>query len=265
MAFDSALTALWNGPALAVSGEPFEHVCVDDFLPRPLFEALAATFPECPSATGPTGFTIHPGDPQFDQLMAGNADWAAFARACDGPAFTAFVLRQFADCFARQAVVDLGGARHVQYQESRADKERARMERIERAPDELWVRFDLMQGRTGYERRVHVDHRRRAATMLIYFSDADDSVAEGGDLQLHATRTSGPAKTVTPRANRMVMFPCNNASWHSVSRIVRQAHPRNFLQVTLSSCSDLWPPLPRSPMARLRDAARSVKATLQSA
>jgi len=247
---------LWNRPAFALSTVPFEHVCVDDFLPGPLFAELAATFPECPQATGPTGFTIHPGDAEFDALMRGSDAWHAFWQACDSQAFTDFMLRQFGECFAREAVVDLAHARHVHYVESRADKERRHLARVEHADDELWVRFDLMQGRVGYQRSVHVDHRRRAATMLLYFTDGDPPGAEGGELLLHGR--AGAATKIAPRRNRLVMFACHNASWHSVSPIVRQREPRNFIQVTLSGSIDLWRPIAGGPVQRLRALVRKM-------
>ena len=112
-----------------------------------------------------------------------------------------------------------------------------------------------MQGRTGYARAAHLDHRRRAATLLLYFSDADADGMEGGDLVLHEG-DGGAATTIRPRDNRMVMFPCHNASLHSVSPIRRQERPRNFVQVTLSSSVDLWAPLPRPLGARLRGLGR---------
>lgn len=242
---------LWDRAAFPVAHAPFDHVCSDDFLPPDLFAELASTFPECPAASGPTGFTIHAGDPEFDELMRSNAAWRAFQETCDSQAFVDFVLRQFADRFATAATTDLTRARHVRYVESRADKERRHLAHPMHPADALWTRFDLMQGRVGYKRAKHLDHRRRAATMLIYFTDAAASDTVGGDLVLHDA-DGGASTVVTPRANRLVMFPCCNASWHSVSTIVRQGRPRNFLQVTLSSSLDLWPPLPQGLGARLR-------------
>jgi hypothetical protein len=247
---------LWNRAAFPLSKEPFDHVLVDNFLPADLFTQLAESFPECPPATGPTGFTIHPGDAAFVQLMQENRLWREFWHACDSQAFTDYALRQFRDCFAREAPVDLTRARHIHYQESRADKESRHLARVEHAADELWVRFDLMQGHVGYKRSVHLDHRRRAATMLLYFTDAEKANAEGGDLMLHGP--GGAVSTVSPRANRLVMFPCHNTSWHSVSPIVRQQQPRNFLQVTLSSSVDLWPALAKGPTAKIRSVLRTL-------
>ncbi|SHN08671.1 2OG-Fe(II) oxygenase [Rhizobacter sp. OV335] len=253
---EPAVSGLWNRPPFPVNTLPFDHVCVDGFLPRDLFDELASTFPECPPATGPTGFTIHPGDAGFDRLMSTHGAWSDLWKACDSQAFTDFMLRQFAACFSKDAVVSLDHARHVLRVESRAEKESRHPPANELAPDDLWVRFDLMQGRVGYKRKVHVDHRRRAATMLLYFTESEPSEADGGNLLLHGAR--GATATIVPRANRLVMFPCNNASWHSVSPIVRQRHPRNFLQVTLSSSVDLWRPLPQGFGARLREGFRAL-------
>jgi len=246
----------WNRPVWPVTREPFDHVCVDDLLPKDLYDELAATFPECPPASGPTGFTIHAGDEAFDALMANRPAWRSLWQACDSPGFTRFVLAQFSESFANDAVVDLSGARHVLYRETREQKQSRHPIRNHLAPDDLWVRFDLMQGRVGYSRAVHVDHRRRAATMLLYFSESETSGTDGGDLRLHGS--DGSIVTVAPRANRAVFFPCNNQSWHSVSPIVRQDHPRNFLQITLSSAADLWEPLPMKLSTRLKETLRSL-------
>jgi hypothetical protein len=245
---------MWDRLAFPLTHAPFEHVVVDDFLPRVTYDALAASFPECAPASGPTGFTIHPGDDAFEQLMQREARWHEFAAACDSQAFVDFVRRQFADVIAQDCVADLGDARHVHYRESRQDKEQPFLRRVEHPIDRLFVRFDLMQGRVGYLRERHLDHRRRLATMLVYFNDADAIGMQGGDLVLHG---DGEERvTVRPRGNRAVLFPCHNRSWHSVSRIEQQRVPRNFVQVTLSSSLDLWRPLPRTIGQRLRDVAR---------
>ena len=108
------------------------------------------------------------------------------------------------------------------------------------SPDELWVRVDVhrSEGPKGYYRFPHVDHRRRALSLLFYLCDADEAGMKGGDLVLH-----GPGRetaTVRPRHNRMVMFPCAAGSVRSVTPILRQSAPRNFVQVTVSSSVDLW-------------------------
>jgi hypothetical protein len=137
-------------------------------------------------------------------------------------------------------VVDLSHARYVPHIETRREKEQGFIDAAGLSPDQLFVRTDVLQGNVGYDRRAHVDHRRRAATMLIYLCDGDEDEKVGGDLVLHAA--DGQAVTIRPRHNRMVLFPCVNSSLHSVSRIESQRAPRNYVQLTVSSSVDLWEP-----------------------
>lgn len=234
---------------LPVRETPFAHVLADDWLDGDLYGALRASFPECPPATGPTGFTLFWGDPAYDRLIADSPAWGSLFRRFHSQAFVDHSLAQFADTFAREARIDLSDARYVPYQESRADKERPALRRVELAPDRLWVRLDIMQGLTGYTRAPHLDHRRRAVSLLLYFCDAEENEMEGGDLVLHGEE--GEETVIRPRHNRMVAFPCDNRSLHSVSPIVSQRAPRNFVQVTLSSSVDLWaPPQGAAPVRR---------------
>lgn len=234
-----------------VSRDPFPHVLQDNYLEPDLYRALADSFPECPPATGPTGFTSYWGDPDYDALLAASPAWRALFDRFHSQAFVDHALAQFGETFASESVHDLSRARYVPYLESRADKERAKIRDVRHAPDELWVRVDIMQGRTGFDRGVHLDHRRRAATLLIYFSDAEENEMEGGELVLHGPAGADAARVIAPRSNRSVFFPCCNASRHSVSPIRAQARPRDVVQVTLSSSVDLWRPLPGpSPLAR---------------
>jgi hypothetical protein len=232
------LFALDRPAAAPVTGRPFPHVLADDWLDPGLYDRLRRSFPDCPPNSGPTGFTLFWGDPDYDRLVAGNEAWAAFFRSFHSQAFVDHALAAFAETFASEALVDLSSARYVAYRESREDKELDRLPPSAHAPDELWVRVDIMQGRKGYYRFPHVDHRRRAVSLLVYFCDADEAGMKGGDLVLHGP--DGEAVTIRPRHNRMVMFPCAARSIHSVSRIRRQSAPRNFVQVILSSSADLW-------------------------
>jgi hypothetical protein len=227
-----------DDPAEEIRERPFPHLLVDNWLDPDLYARLAASFPSCPANSGPTGYTLFWGDPDYDRLIAENSAWGAFFRRFHSQAFVDWILGRFAGTFATEACVDLSRARYVDHQESRADKELALLDPAGLAPDDLWVRVDIMQGREGYHRVPHLDHRRRAASMLIYFCDADEAGMKGGDLVLHGD--GGETVTVRPRHNRMVVFPCADDSIHSVTAIRRQDAPRNFVQVTLSSRTALW-------------------------
>lgn len=242
-----------------VRSSPFPHVLADDWLEPALYERLRATFPHCPPNTGPTGFTLFGGDPDYEALVAGNAAWAEFVGLFHRQAFVDHALATFADTYD-EARVDLTAARYVDHRETREEKELARLPASALAPDDLWVRVDIMQGRKGYYRHPHLDHRRRALSMLIYFCDADEAGMKGGDLVLHGSR--GEAVMVRPRHNRMAMFPCAAGSLHSVTPIRRQSAPRNFVQVILSSTADLWDGVTPRPSVSRRASARG-RALLQ--
>lgn len=258
-------TATAQFPLLPVAQHPFPHVVQDGYLDAELYAQLLADFPECAQGSGPTGYNYFWGDPEYEQLLQRSTAWRTLFHRFHSQEFVDYVLAQFGEVFAREAVVDLSRARYVPYLESRADKEQPRLARVEHAPDELWVRMDVAQAWRGYDRGAHLDHRRRAITMLIYFCDGDEIRMEGGDLRLHTAGPGEVAEVVRPRHNRMVLFPCNNASWHSVSPITSQEGPRNFIQVTLSSSIDLWEPLPGarvSPAARVAAGIRGAAARI---
>jgi predicted 2-oxoglutarate/Fe(II)-dependent dioxygenase YbiX len=220
-----------------VRSHPFSHILVDNWLDKNLYGRLASSFPHCPANSGPTGYTLFRGDPEYDRLMSRDEAWATFFNKFHRQEFIDHVLNAFPSVF-QESRIDLSRARFVRHFESREDKERLALDSNGLAPDDLWVRMDILQGRKGYHRVPHVDHRRRAASMLIYFCDADEAGMKGGDLVLHGE--GGKTQTVRPRHNRMVIFPCADNSIHSVTPIRRQSAPRNFVQVIVSSCTDLW-------------------------
>lgn len=229
-------------PALGIVPQPFPHAVHPDFLPSGLYERLKSKFPVCPPLGGPTGFSYFRGDPAYDALVAGDPDWRSFAAMLHSQAFVDHCLGSFAPALAAEGcVVRLERARFVDHFESRGDKSRRGVEIAGRAAEDLWVRLDILQGRKGYAREAHLDHRRRLITMLIYFCDADEIGMTGGDLVLHRNPDEEGVLRYSPRDNLMVAFPCSPRSWHSVSRITAQERTRDFVQITISSPADAWP------------------------
>jgi hypothetical protein len=229
-------------PSLAIEPAPFPHATHSNFLPRDLYESLKAKFPVCPPLGGPTGFSYFRGDPAYDALVAGDPAWQAFTGMLHSQAFIDYCLSSLAPALTAQGcLVPLDRARHVDHFESRKDKARRDIPDETRAPEDLWVRLDILQGRKGYAREAHLDHRRRVVTMLIYFCDADAIGMAGGDLVLHDHPDSDGVLRYPPRDNLMVAFPCSPHSWHSVSQITAQAKTRDFVQITVSSPADAWP------------------------
>jgi hypothetical protein len=238
---------------------PFPHVTVDNYLDAAEYEALRRRFPACPPNSGPTGYSRFWGDADFDALIDAEPAWRRFFDWTQSQAFVDLCLAPFAGVIADEAVVDLSNARFASHIETRREKEERHLAPTGLAPDQLFVRTDILQGNVGYDRRAHVDHRRRAATMLIYLCDGDEDAMLGGDLILHAPH--GETVTIRPRHNRMVLFPCVNASLHSVSRIESQRAPRNYVQLTVSSSIDLWESRRAPGLAGVRQAlGRKVRA-----
>ena len=229
-----------------VVSEPFEHVIVPDFLPTDVYAQACETYPLCEPRSGPSGYSAFWGDPDYDELVASNPAWSAMFKTFQSQDFVDYCLTQFGDTFRRHGcLVDFAKARYVSFAESRTDKQLRHMEGPRPEPHELWVRMDILQGRVNYKRNVHLDHRRRLLSMLIYFCDGDEIAMDGGDLLLHGGDAGQATPTATtavrPRHNLMAAFPCTPKSWHSVSLMNAAKSYRNFVQVALSSSADAWP------------------------
>ena len=243
-----------------VRRQPFPHIVKDNFVAPELYQALRRSFPDCPPNSGPTGYSYFWGDAEYEKLMAGSPAWKALFDATQSQAFIDYCVRQFGEvCAEADCTIDLGKARYVAYCESRADKERRYLPKVEHEPHELWVRTDILQGRTGYSRQSHLDHRRRLLGLLVYFCDAEENEMQGGELVLHAhDGQADPANDVVfkPRHNRLIGFACTNDSFHSVPKILSQKAPRNFIQIGVSSSVDAWPDN-RSAFVRLKSAVKT--------
>ena len=193
---------------------PFEYLCKRQFLRPDIYEGIAQSYPVCKSSTGPTGFSFYCGDPEYGQLLREQPAWKAFFDAAHSQAFIDACIRQFQPAFiAHKCRIDLERAAYVPYRESREDKERRHILNIRHQPHELFVRLDVHQGYISYSRAVHLDHRRRLMSMLIYFCDQGDM--DGGELVLHGTRLRvlRPERArVRPQVNLMAAFACSPIS-----------------------------------------------------
>lgn len=229
---------------LPLRADPFDHILCDSFLQPEIYQELERTFPECPPSSGPTGFSHYWGDAVYEELIGANRAWKRFFSTFHSQRFVDYCVAQFAPAFQQQGcVIDLSKARYVPYCETRPGKEKRHLRESGYAPHDLFVRLDVHQGHVGYFRRTHLDHRRRLATLLVYFSDSDETGREGGDLVLHRTylRVFRPeGARIRPRRNLMAGFACSPVSYHSVPPIEAHASPRNFVQIQLSSTVDAW-------------------------
>jgi hypothetical protein len=239
-----AAATVFNLEPTRLHRRPFEHVIVNGFIDPEIYRELVRTFPACPRNGGPTGYSCFWGDPIYDALIRENRAWRAVFEAAHSQAFVDYCLRAFAPVFAKAGcTVDLRKAVYVPYCETRDLKEQSRVVNPIHAPHELFVRVDILQGHLHYSIDRHLDWRRRLVAMLVYLCDADENAMQGGDLILHG-RAGGwlPRRdtVVRPRHNLMAAFACHGLSRHSVSEIVAQTAPRNFLQFHVSSSADAW-------------------------
>lgn len=226
---------------LEVNTKPFPHVVHEQFIRPEHYRRLAETFPACPPTAEPTGYSLFWGDEGYERLLEEQPVWRALHETFHSQRFVDWAAEQFASIWRPEGLgIDLSRARYVPYREDRIDKARPSLRRVEHAPEELYVRTDIYQGRAGYNRAIHVDHRRRLLSMLVYFCDP----MEGGELLLHTGPQqrwySAPPKRVAPRHNLMVAFPCSARSHHSVSPVASPDAARNYMQVQISSSVDIW-------------------------
>lgn len=228
-----------------VRATPFEHVVVENFLPADLYTQLRDRYPECKGVVG-TRLSLFPGDPDYDALLASDPAWREAHDAFCSQAFLDYCRDQFAEVWAREGcAIDWAKARYVPFVEPREFKELRHIPDPKPDPHALFVRMDMLQGGSDYSLVPHLDHRRRLASLLMYFSDAAEARMEGGDFQLHRAENGAPGEvvdTIRPRQNLMIAFASSNRSFHSVSLVGETARaPRRFVQVQVSSSIDAWP------------------------
>ena len=229
---------------LPICREPFMHVVADRWLPQDWYLACRDSFPLCPPSTGPSGRSLFVGDEQLTEICRTNAAWGSLLSAFRSQAFVDDCQVQFSESFASPAcTMPTEPWRYVDHIETREEKERSFNQGSGLGPLDVFVRFDIHQAPAGYRRANHLDHRRRLATFLLYFSDCDSIGMTGGELQLHGHRRPirpGRRVTIRSRENRIVGFPCSPDSWHSVTEIVAARAPRQYLQVQVSRSLDAW-------------------------
>jgi hypothetical protein len=229
---------------LPMNQRPFPHVVHQRFIDPVIYRQLCESFPTCLASTGPSRFSLYWGDDDYQRLLDEEPVWQRLFSTFHSQQFIDWTREQFAPVWDELGyTIDLAAARYVPYREDSFDKEREVLREIKHAPDELWVRMEIHQSRVGYYRKIHVDHRRRLLTMLIYFCDHKENRMHGGELLLHdGPEPRGqrePATRIAPRRNLMLAFPSSRA-FHSVAPITIQAAPRNYLQVHISSSVDIW-------------------------
>lgn len=194
-------TTLQQATALAAqfaAAQPFKHVVIDHFLEPGYCQALMDEFPA------------------FDEKLAINEDGFVGAKAVRekisdiGPAF-----RRLDELSKSQAFLDLVG--HI-----------TGIEGLHHDP--YYFGGGTHENRQTQGLDAHVDFnfhpitREHRRLNLIVYLNPEWRDEWGGSLQLHRDPYLPPSqdeiRTITPLANRCVIFETNEISWHSFPRIV---------------------------------------------
>lgn len=269
-----------------VRHDPFPHVVTSALLPDDVFRAMKRDWPNgdafktTAEETGSlgsragkgTGFDIYRGDPAYDVLMARSEVWRAFDQWINSPAFVEKYLELFGpDGEAMGIAADIDPARYDRsFIEPRETlTEHATLgERIgavtrkftrgfrQKQPVDLFSRLDITRSLGGYAKPPHCDRPNRLCSLIVYFSDAEATGLDGGDLLIFKAKRPGPiidaprhprpedvdiVATLKPRENLAVFFPCCNTSYHGVTAVTSSGVPRDFLYINISARSEsLW-------------------------
>jgi len=250
--------------------EPFPHVIKEGMIEVDFYRRLKAEFPSDKLFDGRgkkigarTGRDFYQGDAGFDEFLAQSPTWRAFHAYMHSPRFLQLTLDLFGEHLERFGCrVDPARARLVDFTENRfrvwwrARKARWFGAGGQKDPNDLFVRFDIEQGTTGYAKPVHCDNPSRLVSLLVYFCDADEIGMEGGDLRIHEHLQKKPyteyerhpkpedtriVASYRPRENFGAFFLCSNNSYHSVTAVTAVKDYRRFIYMNLSSTADsIW-------------------------
>ena len=245
--------------------EPFPYIVKESFIDPDLYQRLKKEYPsdklfDRSSSTGArAGRDLYRGDADYDAFISASPAWRELYDYMNSSKFVNLILNLFGNQLSRfQCYTDPDFARFIDHVEPREElitssrikmKMREIMMKIvaDKQANDLAVRMDLGQAGVGYYKNIHCDRPNRLISMIVYFCDADELGAVGGDLMIHELTNKESKKsyseyprhpkeehtriiaTVRPRENLGVIFPCTNNSYHSVSRIEAQQGYRNFI------------------------------------
>jgi hypothetical protein len=129
-------------------------------------------------------------------------------------------------------------------------------DKVSKRPQELYVHLDVSSAHNGYTREIHTDNPNRLLAMVMYFSSAEETGGEGGQLALFRHRQQKPLseyerfpkdedtillESVSPQDNKAAIFLNTKNSYHSVPLVKNAKAWRNFIYFGLTAKTDsLW-------------------------
>ena len=216
--------------AFEPEGSPFCSFVIDDFLPRPLYEALDASFPDDPerfraNSEGKLGLRSSEAPSAFDALCREHREWRELIGALSHDDFVLDVRRALVPALVRAR----GIAGHKRWLN---DTDR----RVSNVPPRYWLfepvraTFQLSRMPAGAEVLPHTDAPRKLVSLVLYFSDPDWRPEWGGATEFFAAPPGlaagatervafdrlEPLRRADFRPNRLVGFVRSPDSWHGV-------------------------------------------------
>lgn len=263
---------------------PYPHVISDAILPPDLFARLKAEYPDASmfadqqqthgttgSRTG-AGLDVYRGDSSYAVLMQRSPAWREFDGFINSQAF----IDQFLDLFgpdleALGCSADIAASTYDRsYEEPRElltehatlkDRLDMAVHKVTRSmltgrKVELFTRLDIQRAIGGYAKAPHCDRPNRLCSLIIYFTDAEASGLEGGELLVYRHKQDKPmhryerhprpddveiVARLKPKPNLGVFFPCSNNSYHGVTAVTSSGIPRDFLYINISAkVGNVW-------------------------
>lgn len=253
--------------------DPFPHIMASPFLDPSFYARLKAEFPrdeifdQNTILGGRTGRDLYAGDDLYESFMRESPAWSEFRQFIDSQDYVDWIIELFGDqlenCACRAKKQSIHYQRWIEKREILAEtpgrlkrvvakaKKRLGIEETNTGPpDEMFVRLDIAQASTGYEKVVHCDRPNRLSSMLIYFTNKEDIEMEGGDFSVHRHRKDLPitkydrhppkqdvetVSTMSPKENLGGVFLCCNNSYHSASAVTKSNGYREFVYISVAS------------------------------
>ena len=238
-----------NLDLVKIAEQPFEHIVKENFIDPVFYNNLCQHFPKLNTLNLSIGwqkdYSIFFDDKIFQDLMAQSTSWKKLFESIQSQKFVDYCVSQFRSVSTKhECKLNLDQIKFVNYCESSSERGNKHIDHPGCDINSVFVQPQIIQGDTGYCRTKHLDRRRRFVTVLIYFCDSEADNRVGGDLTLippSNIATEVSEINIAPKHNRMVAFACTNTSYHSVSKILAQTAPRNFMSIFVSSFFDIWP------------------------
>lgn len=267
-----------------VTQSPFPHVVSDTILDPAVYRALRRDFPSAEvfaelsvgvgkegSRTG-SGFDLYRGDAAYAALTERSGAWRDFDAWINSQAFVDKFLELFGpDLDDIGFKIDLPNSQlnpdHIEPRSELTSSETTR-EKASRIGNkltgrwqgkrsaELFTRLDISKSAGGYAKAPHCDRANRICSLIIYFSDADASGLEGGELKIFRHKLAKDIRDyerhpreadvdlvaeLKPKENLGVFFPCSNNSYHGVNAVTSKGVDRDFIYVNITGRqSSVW-------------------------